>query len=130
MYNLGRILGVVSGVLIGLVIAVIVLRFVNKNKKMTAEYDEMQKLVRGRGYMYSFYTVLIYEALMCVLSMGVELPAVGNLPPFMIPPHQPHIRLQRRVAQRIQLPAVFKPPDRRLRQPYGLRSHPIMNYEL
>ena len=75
MYNIGRMFGVISGVLIGLVIAVIMLRFVNKNKKMTAEYDEMQKLVRGRGYMYSFYTVLIFEALMCVLSMGVELPA-------------------------------------------------------
>ena len=75
MYNIGRIVGVLSGVLIGLVIAVIMLRFVNKNKKMTAEYDEMQKLVRGRGYMYAFYTVLIFEALMCVLSMGVELPA-------------------------------------------------------
>ena len=83
MYNLGRILGVVSGVLIGLVIAVIVLRFVNKNKKMTAEYDEMQKLVRGRGYMYSFYTVLIYEALMCVLSMGVELPAEQSVIHFV-----------------------------------------------
>ena len=46
MYNIGRIVGVLSGVLIGLVIAVIMLRFVNKNKKMTAEYDEMQKLVR------------------------------------------------------------------------------------
>ena len=51
MYNIGRMFGVISGVLIGLVIAVIMLRFVNKNKKMTAEYDEMQKLVRGRGYM-------------------------------------------------------------------------------
>ena len=54
MYNIGRMFGVISGVLIGLVIAVIMLRFVNKNKKMTAEYDEMQKLVRGRGYMASF----------------------------------------------------------------------------
>ena len=34
MYNIGRMFGVISGVLIGLVIAVIVLRFVNKNKKM------------------------------------------------------------------------------------------------
>ena len=83
MYNTGRIMGVASGVLIGLVIAVIMLRFVNKNKKMTAEYDEMQKLVRGRGYMYAFYTVLIFEALMCVLSMGVELPAEQSVIHFV-----------------------------------------------
>ena len=51
MYNAGRMFGMIFGVLIGLVIAVIVLRFVNKNKKMTAEYDEMQKLVRGRGFL-------------------------------------------------------------------------------
>ena len=72
MYNIGRMFGVISGVLIGLVIAVIMLRFVNKNKKMTAEYDEMQKLVRGRGYMYAFYTVLVFEALMCVLSVTLH----------------------------------------------------------
>ena len=83
MYNIGRMFGVISGILIGLVIAVIMLRFVNKNKKMTAEYDEMQKLVRGRGYMYAFYTVLIFEALMCVLSMGVELPAEQSVIHFV-----------------------------------------------
>ena len=83
MYNTGRMFGMVAGVLIGLLLAVIILRFINKNKKMTTEYDEMQKLVRGKGYMFAFYAVLIYEALMCVLSMGVQLPAVPGVIHFV-----------------------------------------------
>jgi hypothetical protein len=48
---------------------------VHRNKKLYTEYDEMQKQIRGQGYKYAFYTVLILEAIFCVLTMGMELPA-------------------------------------------------------
>lgn len=75
MYNSARMIGVTLGIIIGLVIALFVIRFVNRNKKITTEYDEMQKKIRGEGYMYAFYTVMILEAVLCVLTMGMELPA-------------------------------------------------------
>ena len=75
MYNSARMIGVLTGIVVGLIIAFFIIRFVNRNKKITTEYDEMQKKIRGEGYMYAFYTVMILEAALCVLTMGMELPA-------------------------------------------------------
>lgn len=76
MYNGARMAGSVVGILIALVIVFIIIRYVvNKDKKMFTEYDEMQKQIRGKGYKYACYAMLIFEALMCVLSLGINLPA-------------------------------------------------------
>ncbi len=75
MYNEGRMLGVIIGIMVGIVIVMLVLRTINRDKKMKTDYDEMQKQIRGTGYKYAFYTVLIYEAMLLVVSMAVELPA-------------------------------------------------------
>ena len=83
MYNGARMMGVMVGIAVGLIIAVIIIRFVNRNKGMTTEYDEMQKLIRGEGYKYAFYAMLIFEAVMCVLAMGIELPAEPYVVHFM-----------------------------------------------
>ena len=75
MYNEARMFGVATGVAVGLVLALVIVRTVNRDRKLRTEYDEMQKLARGQAYKYAFYAVMIYEALVCWLSMGIELPA-------------------------------------------------------
>ena len=75
MYNSARMIGVTAGIIVGLVIAVFIIRYVNRDKKLSTEYDEMQRQIRGEGYKYAFYTVLILEAVLCVLTMGMVLPA-------------------------------------------------------
>ena len=75
MYNSARMIGVMIGIMVGLIVAAFVFRYVHRNKKLYTEYDEMQKQIRGQGYKYAFYTVLILEAIFCVLTMGMELPA-------------------------------------------------------
>ena len=75
MYNSARMIGVTIGIIVGLIIAIFIIRYVNRNKKLTTEYDEMQKQIRGEGYKYAFYAVLILEAVLCVLTLGVVLPA-------------------------------------------------------
>ena len=75
MYNSARMIGVLTGIVVGLIIAFFIIRFVNRNKRMTTEYDEMQKQIRGEGYKYAFYAVMIFEAVMCVLTLGIEIPA-------------------------------------------------------
>ena len=75
MYNSARMIGVMIGIMVGLIVAAFVFRYVHRNKKLYTEYDEMQKQIRGEGYKYAFYTVLILEAVMLVLTMGMELPA-------------------------------------------------------
>ena len=73
-YSMGKLIGVVVGIVVGLIIALVVLKFMNKDKKVRTEYDEMQKQIRNKGYFYAFYTVLVYEAILAVLSIAVELP--------------------------------------------------------
>ena len=75
MYNEARMIGVAVGIAVGLLIVAFVLRFINRNKAMATEYDEMQKQIRGVGYRYAFFTVMIFEALLCILTLGMELPA-------------------------------------------------------
>ena len=75
MFNSARIIGVTTGIIVGLIVALVTFRYVHRNKKLTTEYDEMQKQIRGEGYKYAFYTVIILEAIFCVLTMGMELPA-------------------------------------------------------
>ena len=75
MYNSARMIGVTIGIIVGLILTIFVIRYVNRNKKLTTKYDEMQKQIRGEGYKYAFYAVLILEAVLCVLTMGIVLPA-------------------------------------------------------
>ena len=84
MFNSARIIGVVTGIIVGLIVAVFVFRYVHRNKKLYTEYDEMQRQIRGEGYKYAFYTVLILEAVLCVLTMGMELPAEQHVIHFFV----------------------------------------------
>ncbi len=81
MYNVGKTAGFAVGVAVGLILVVIILRFVNRNKKIATEYDERQKIIRGEGYKIAFYAVVIYEAVMCALA-----PLYESLPvePYML----------------------------------------------
>ena len=74
-YELGRSVALACGVLVGLVIALFLLRYMNRNHKFRTEYDEMQKAIRSKGYMYGFYTMLIFEALLCLLPASLQIPA-------------------------------------------------------
>ena len=58
MYNSARMIGVTIGIIVGLILTIFVIRYVNRNKKLTTEYDEMQKQIRGEGYKYAFYAAL------------------------------------------------------------------------
>ncbi len=69
-YNDGKMLGVGIGIIAGLIISVFVLKAMNKDGKIKTEYDEMQKLIRGKAYMYGFWTVIACEALLCFLTSG------------------------------------------------------------
>ncbi len=65
-----RSIGMATGICFGLLVAVILIKLLNKDKKVKAEYDERQRQIRGRSYMFAFYSTVITEALMMLLSMG------------------------------------------------------------
>ena len=72
--------GLAIGVVVGIIIVYFIMRIVNKDNRFRTEYDEMQKIIRGDAYRVAFYTVLIFEALMCFLSTMTELP----MEPFVV----------------------------------------------
>ena len=73
--NMGRSAGLAFGVAIGLVIAVIVIRLINKDRKLRTDYDEMQKIIRGDAYRIAFYTIVCCEAALYLATLFCgELP--------------------------------------------------------
>lgn len=47
----------------------------NKDHKAKTQYDERQEAIRGRGYMFGFWTVLGFETLLYVLeASGLTIP--------------------------------------------------------
>ena len=62
--------GITIGIIVGLVIAFALLKAANTNHRMKTDYDERQQLIRGKGYMYAFYTILFYEVLMMIIDIG------------------------------------------------------------
>jgi len=82
--NIYSSFGVVIGLIVGLIIAVICFKYANTNHKAKTEYDERQKVIRGQAYMYGFYTVLVFECLMLVISIGrLPLPVDEYILHFM-----------------------------------------------
>ena len=77
-----RSMGLVVGVMVGVVISVLLIRLVNRDRKLRTEYDEMQKIIRGEGYKIAFYTVLIYEGLLILLDTCIQIPAVPMVAHF------------------------------------------------
>ena len=70
-----RSAGVAVGIVVGLILCVILFKVANTNNKTKTEYDERQKLVRGKAYMYAFYTLVAFEVIMmCVSMSGVLIP--------------------------------------------------------
>ena len=71
--------GFIVGLIVGLILVVILFKYANTDKKVKTEYDERQEKVRGKAYMYAFYTALIVEALLSMASIcGIE-----TLPVFL-----------------------------------------------
>lgn len=76
-YQTGRAFGILVGIIVGLALVAVLLRYMNTDHKMKTQYDEMQQNIRNKGYKYGFYTLLIAEALLCVVTTAFTIPAEG-----------------------------------------------------
>ena len=73
--NVFKSSGFAVGIMVDLILVVIFFKFANSNHKIRTEYDERQKELRGRGYMFGFYAIIIYECLMMFLGFcGISVP--------------------------------------------------------
>ena len=69
-YSMGKAAGAATGIILGLVLCFILFKRLNNNHKVKSEYDERQRLIRGRSYMFAFYGTIITEAIMICLSFS------------------------------------------------------------
>lgn len=71
----GMILGVGAGILIGVLVIMVMLKITKTDGKMKCEYDERQAALRGNGYRYGFFTILI-----CNIVYGLLWMSLSSLP--------------------------------------------------
>ncbi len=72
--------GMAMGIMVGLVICVILFRFANTDKRIKTQYDERQEAIKGRGYKYSFYTMMLCEVALMLLHMSdIKIPVENYL---------------------------------------------------
>ncbi|MBR6401963.1 MAG: hypothetical protein IKS48_01100 [Eubacterium sp.] len=73
--NLSTIAGVVLGIIIGLIILVIIKNMLITDKTYRTKYDERQKIVRGKGYKYSFWMLSILITIYAMVdSKDISIP--------------------------------------------------------
>lgn len=75
-------MGIVTalGMVLGLALAVIIASAIKKGDDVAGKYDERQELVRGRGYKYSFFAMMITTFLYYVMQLaGIESPLNGDI---------------------------------------------------
>ena len=74
----------IMGLLTGVMITLALLRYVNKNRRLRTDYDEMQKIARGEAYMYGFYTLIAAEAILGIAKCFGPLPMDSIAEHFLV----------------------------------------------
>lgn len=55
-------IGIGCGVVVGLIVTFVLLLVMKTDGALKCKYDERQELIRGRGFKYGFFTMMIYYA--------------------------------------------------------------------
>ena len=85
MYSLGYACAFICGILIAVILCVIFLKMSNTDNDPMTKYDERQQIVRGIGYKYSFWTLVLLIAGLIVLdACGIVLPIENTVLYFLI----------------------------------------------
>ena len=74
----GYKIGLIFGVVVGIFVVVILLAVSKKGNETKCQFDERQELVRGRGFKYGFFTMMIGNAVMLFLNI-LEIPLFSQL---------------------------------------------------
>lgn len=70
----------VLAMMLGLVLAVIIKSVITKGDDVKSNYDERQELVRGRGYKYGFFTVIVANLLYYMMQQaGIGFSMSGDI---------------------------------------------------
>lgn len=74
VYSSAKAYGLILGLIAGVMITLALLKYINKNRGLRTEYDEMQKIARGEAYMYGFFALIAAEAIFGIAKCFGPLP--------------------------------------------------------
>lgn len=77
--NRAMIIGIGCGIIVGLIVAFILLLVMKTDGSLKSKYDERQELVRGRGFKYGFFTMMVYYVIYGFLGVALEKMPVDHL---------------------------------------------------
>lgn len=83
-YSNAWALAMVLAVIIGVLLIIVLMAITQTGDSMRQNYDERQELLRGRGFKYGFYAMLILNLVMFTLETAeVYLPMSAGYAPFL-----------------------------------------------
>lgn len=81
-YSIGYMVGCMAGVIIGIILIAFLFKFTRKDGSVKCKYDERQQLIRGRGFKYGFFTMIVCEALVILFGGILEMFVERNIISF------------------------------------------------
>ena len=79
-YRMGYLVGMLVGVAVGLILVALCFKYVRIRKGSNFEYDERQQLTRGTGFKYAYVTSIVYNGVLCLLTVtGIPLPVAQSV---------------------------------------------------
>ena len=73
--NMFRSAGITVGLLVGLILVAVFFKIANRDHRAKTDYDERQREIRGNGYRYAFYTLVIYDTVLIFMEVAeISLP--------------------------------------------------------
>ena len=77
--NVEMLIGMICGVAVGLILIGIMLKVTKTDGSMKCKFDERQQMIRGRGFKYAFFTLLIYDVVYGCIDAVMEKQWVDHL---------------------------------------------------
>ena len=85
MRTIGFAVGMIFAMLVAVICCLILMKIMNNDNAVKTKYDERQKMVRGIGYKYSFWTLVVLLVIMIILdACELSLPIKNSVLYFLI----------------------------------------------
>lgn len=66
------LIGVICGVVCGLLLVAVILKLTKNDGSIKCKYDERQQILRGKGFKYGFFSLIIYNMIYALADSVLE----------------------------------------------------------
>ena len=83
-HSVSYVVGVLVGVLVVGFLCLFLIKRTRRDRRLRQQYDERQRLIRGRGYGIAFYTVVVAIVLYPFLEEWIDFPVETDVAMYLI----------------------------------------------